>query len=70
METKKRALEMEHPGTLATRHNLAYTFHKQGRHEETIQLMEHVVKTRIAIIGENHPNTLASTLTLQCWRGL
>jgi acyl-CoA synthetase (NDP forming) len=67
METRKRVLGVEHPDTLTSMNNLAHTFHGQGCNEEATQLMEHVVKTLTATIGANHPNTLASTRSLNAW---
>jgi Tetratricopeptide repeat len=39
METRKRLLGPEHPGTLTSMNNLAYTFKSQNRDEDAVTLM-------------------------------
>ena len=48
----------DHPGTLTSRHNLAYVYQQAGRLTEAISLYEQVLAARIRILGEDHPNTL------------
>jgi hypothetical protein len=40
MQTIKRVLADEHPDTLLSMHNLAFTLQSQARHEEALALME------------------------------
>ena len=50
----------DHPDTLTTRNNLAYTYQDAGRLEEAITLYEQNLEDRTRILGPNHPDTLAS----------
>jgi hypothetical protein len=46
METRKRVLGEEHPDTLTSRHNLAFTLHSQARREKALALMETCLQSR------------------------
>jgi len=60
MKTRKRVLSEEHPFTLTSIANLAFTWKKQGQYEKTIDLMNKCVDLRIRILSANHPYTLSS----------
>ena len=50
----------EHPGSLASRNNLAGAYRDSGRLTEAIALYEQVLHDRIRVLGEDHPDTLTS----------
>lgn len=68
METRKRVLGQEHPDTLTSMHNLAYTWKTQGRVTQAVHFMEECIRLRLRILGANHPNTLSSSTTLTDWQ--
>ena len=68
METRKRVLGVEHPDTLVSMNNLAYTWKGQGRCAEALKLMEECVRLRTRILGVDHPYTLSSSATLNGWQ--
>lgn len=55
-----RILGPDHPDTLITRHNLAYTYQAAGRIAEAIDLYEQVLQDSLRILGPDHPNTLTT----------
>ncbi|KAF1968774.1 kinesin light chain [Bimuria novae-zelandiae CBS 107.79] len=57
MQTAKRVLGDEHPGTLTSMSNLASTYRNQGRWNEAEELN---VQTRKRVLGDEHPHTLSS----------
>jgi len=56
----QRVLGVEHPDTLASRHNLAYAYQAAGRVGDAITLFEQVLADRERVLGVEHPDTLAS----------
>jgi len=64
METSKRLLGAEHPGTLTSVHHLARTFWNQGRWNEAFSLQVQVIEMSERVLGEEHPDTLASVAAL------
>jgi hypothetical protein len=44
--------------------NLAATYWNQGQLERAEKLEVEVIRTRVRILGEKHPNTMASTSNL------
>ena len=54
------ALGLDHPGTLASRGNLAGAYQEAGRLNEAIALYEQTFEDTIRILGPDHPGTLAS----------
>ena len=67
MEITKRVLGEEHPSTLTTMHNLAYTWKSQSRNNEAISLMKNCFELRNQILGPEHPGTEISLQTLREW---
>ena len=39
-----------------TMHNLAYTYHKLGRHQDAVVLKEKTLEFLRRVLPENHPN--------------
>jgi hypothetical protein len=68
MQTIKRVLSDEHPSTLITMHNLAFSLQSQGRAKEAVALIERCFQLREQILGEQHPDTQSSLNALSSWR--
>jgi hypothetical protein len=68
LRTSKRVLTDEHPDTLASMHNLAFTLQSQARHEEAFALIERCFQLRRQVLGEQHPDTQLSLNILSSWR--
>jgi hypothetical protein len=68
METRKRVLGDEHPDTLNSMHNLAYTLCSLSRQKEAVALIELCFQLRQQVLGEQHPDTQLSLKTLDGWR--
>ena len=69
METGKRVWGDEHPSTLTSMHNLAFTWKIFGRHAEAVELMEKCVLLRASVLGVDHPDSRSSAATLVEWQG-
>ncbi|KAL2803369.1 hypothetical protein BJX63DRAFT_440189 [Aspergillus granulosus] len=68
METFKTVLGAEHPDTLTSMHNLAYTYNSMGKHTEASELMTQCAALRAKNIGPTHPHTLFSRDALKEWQ--
>ena len=68
MQMRNRVLGDEHPDTLLSMGNLAFTLQSQARHEEALALMKRCFQLREQILGEQHPVTLSSLNKLRNWR--
>ena len=60
MEVRKKVVDEEHPNTLTSMHNLAYTLKSQSRNEETISLMKRCFHSGKQVLGSRHPSTETS----------
>ena len=58
------ALGLDHPDSLANRHNLAAAYSTAGRAPEAIRLGEETLKAREAKLGPDHPDTFQSRIVL------
>ena len=67
MEIRKRVLGEEHPSTLTSMANLAFTFKSQSRNKEAISLIKTCFKLRNRILGPTHPDTETSLEALNKW---
>ena len=67
METRKRVLGAEHPDTLTTMNNLAFTWKGQGRDADAITLMMDCVRLRRHVLGTEHPHFVSSSKVLAEW---
>ena len=56
----ERVLGDTHPGTLATRTNLAAAYRAAGRLSEAIPLLERTLADREQVLGDTHPDTLTA----------
>ncbi|KAH7346020.1 hypothetical protein BKA66DRAFT_478348 [Pyrenochaeta sp. MPI-SDFR-AT-0127] len=68
METRKRVLGDEHPDTLISMANLAFTLKGQGSFSKAISLMEDCHELRMVVLGPRHTNTISSREALTTWR--
>jgi len=50
----------EHPDTLSSMHNLAWTYHDLGRHSEALKLRKETFVLQKRILGPEDPHTLSS----------
>jgi len=70
METMKRVLGAEHPHTLRSMANLAYTLKDQKRKEGAIRLMASCLTHRMDVLGQSHHDTQSARGTLMTWLSL
>jgi tetratricopeptide (TPR) repeat protein len=56
----EKVLGADHPNTLTSRSNLAYSYDKAGQLDQAIPLYENVLANRRRVLGADHPDTLAS----------
>jgi hypothetical protein len=68
METSKKKLGADHPSTLTTMNNLAFTWKGIGKEAEAIMLMEECVQSQQRVLGVDHPNTLSAFRALATWK--
>ncbi|CAK7228781.1 hypothetical protein SEUCBS140593_007027 [Sporothrix eucalyptigena] len=64
METYKMKLGVDHPDTLTSMAELAFTYRNQGRWEEAEKLEVQVLETQKTKLGADHPDTLTSMAEL------
>jgi hypothetical protein len=68
LEARKRVLGEEHPHTLTSMNNLAFTWRGQGHKEQAINLMSECVRLRTQVLGADHSFTLSSIGALNSWK--
>jgi hypothetical protein len=68
MQTMKTVLGDEHPDTLTSMHNLAFTLQSQACRKEALALMETCFQLRQQVLGEHQHDTQSSLATLNGWR--
>ncbi|KAL4787161.1 hypothetical protein BJX76DRAFT_319638, partial [Aspergillus varians] len=66
--TRKTVLGAEHPDTLTSMANLAYTCKSQGKVQDAFVLMENCSQLRNKVLGPNHPDTRQSSHDLSDWQ--
>ena len=64
----QRVLGDEHPDTLTSINNLAFTMKELGRKMEATKLMAECVKLRNRVLGTEHPYALSSAAVLADWQ--
>lgn len=67
METRKMKLAADHPFTLTSMANLAFTFESTGRRSQAIDLLRTCVTKQQRILGPAHPDTISNSDTLLAW---
>jgi tetratricopeptide (TPR) repeat protein len=60
----RRRLGEDHPDTLTSANNLAFTLGELGEHESARAVHEDTLARRRRVLGPSHPNTLASAANL------
>ncbi|KAG9229325.1 hypothetical protein BJ875DRAFT_508003 [Amylocarpus encephaloides] len=68
METRSRVLGQEHPDTLTSMANLAFTWNNNERRLEALGLLKECVQLQTRILGAYHPDTMSSQETLIIWQ--
>ncbi|PCG88113.1 Tetratricopeptide-like helical [Penicillium occitanis (nom. inval.)] len=68
MEMRERVLDVEHPYTLSSMANLAFTLKEQGRRAEAINLLQNCERLQMKILGIRHPDTLMTSTALISWQ--
>jgi hypothetical protein len=68
MKTRKRVLGQEHPATLTSMHNLAFTLKSEGRDNEALLIMEECFGLRKQRLGLDHLDAMSSLETLNQWK--
>jgi hypothetical protein len=68
MEMSKMKLGADHPSTLTSMNNLAYTWNSMDKKTEAIDLMQTCVRLREMKLGVDHPHTRSSVLALDSWQ--
>ncbi|KAK0727554.1 hypothetical protein B0T26DRAFT_694935 [Lasiosphaeria miniovina] len=68
METSKTKLGADHPDTLTSMANTAFTWKCQSRHANALALMEDCAQARRRVLGQKHPDTQSSLATVAKWR--
>lgn len=56
-ETEERLLELTHPNTLMSRHNLACALMDQGQHDEGVALEELFLRRVEGVYGPENPES-------------
>ena len=69
METRKGVLGQDHPDTLTSQANLAYTWKSQGRVAEAVTMLTYVVSSYAGLFGNDHPSSRDWMTTLKTWKG-
>ncbi|OAG08352.1 uncharacterized protein CC84DRAFT_1162318 [Paraphaeosphaeria sporulosa] len=67
METRKTKLGADHPDTLTSMNNLAFTWKSLGWTVKAIYLMQQCVQRREQVLGASYPHYLSSLLILEQW---
>jgi hypothetical protein len=68
METRKTTLGANHPDTLTSMGNLAFTYWSQDRYAEAINLMSRCIKEQAVKLGVMHPAYRNNAITLAHWK--
>ncbi|KAF2727809.1 HET-domain-containing protein [Polyplosphaeria fusca] len=68
IETSSRVLGDEHPSTLTSMNNLAFTFKSLGKVEQAFSLMKDCCRLQEEVLGPHHPDTVSSQEALAAWR--
>lgn len=67
METRKTKLGSDHPDTLTSMANLAFTWKSQDRHDDALDLMKSCAQIRHQVLGPMHPDTILSQSMVEEW---
>jgi Tetratricopeptide repeat len=64
METSKTKLGVDHPDTLTSMNNLAFTWKGNSKETEAVRLIEEYIRAQKRVLGLNHPNSILSYTAL------
>jgi hypothetical protein len=67
METSKKKLGADHPSTLTSMANLAFTWKAQGRIAEALVLIRECVRKRQQVLHAGNPSLKFSLALLERW---
>lgn len=67
MERSKKKLGADHPDTLTSMNNLAFTWKEQGRTVKANRLMSECVQRRRGVLAFDHPDFISSSRVLAEW---
>lgn len=67
IESRKKKLGEDHPDTLSSTANLAFTWKSAGRKATAINLLRIRIAKQQLIIGPGHPHTVSNSNTLLEW---
>ncbi|CAG8345696.1 unnamed protein product [Penicillium salamii] len=67
METRKTKFGEDHPDTLTSMANLAFTWKSSGHDAEAISLLRESLTKQKQTLGLSHPTTLSNSETLSEW---
>lgn len=59
MEISLMVLGEEHPSTLTSMNNQAFTWKDEGCSRDALALMQRCVNARDRVLGSNHPDTVS-----------
>jgi hypothetical protein len=68
IETSTKTLGADHPSTLTSMNNLAFTWKGACRETEAVRFMEECIQSRKRVLGLNHPDTISSCIALDIWK--
>ena len=67
IKTRKSKLGEDHPDTLNSMANLAFTWKSSAHNDETISLLRECLTKQKQTLGLSHPTTLSNSETLLEW---
>lgn len=68
METRKTKLGADHPDTLTSMNNLAFTWKDIGRHGDALRLIQTCSTLQQRVLGPDHPHTVSTLRVLIEWQ--
>ena len=67
MKARKKVLGADHPSTLSSMANLAFTRKAQGRIAEAVVLIRQYIQLRQRVLRVGHPDLKTSLIVLEQW---
>ena len=68
LAARRRVLGEEHPSTLFSASNLAWSLSDQGKHAEAEEMFRVTLEARRRVLGSSHPHTLETVEALESTR--
>jgi hypothetical protein len=63
----EKALGPEHPYTITSMHNLAFSLKRLGKFSDALSLLKKSADLYNQVLGSHHPNAISSTNALRAW---